>query len=458
MGYTGLMPFHSLKNIITNLDNYNITSVLFVIPMFIIKDHIGIQNNHLIIGGTDTVELAEQYGTPLYVTNESRVIENFQSYKRAFPDADIYYAAKANGSFAILRMLAKEGAGADVFSYGELYMALLAGIPREKILFNGNSKTDFELQKAVELGVKVSVDSQDELHTLSEIAEKSGRTIEIAFRVNPDVSPKTHPKISTGLRTSKFGIPSEEVADIYREAKELPGISPSGIHCHIGSQILETAPFTEATKKTMELVEKVTGLGIDLKFVDMGSGLGIPYRKDEHAPTPRDHANAILPVFEERTEALGISPKLILEPGRYIVADTTILLTRVNTVKKAAKNFVGVDAGFNLLVRPTMYDSYHYAVVANRAASKPEETYTIVGPICETGDVFAKDRELPRVEKGDLIALLDAGAYGFSMSSQYNGRPRCAEILVKEGASDIIRSGEDVGDLLAKQRLPARLM
>ncbi|VVB85839.1 Diaminopimelate decarboxylase [uncultured archaeon] len=436
---------------------YNIMPVNCA-PMFTIKNHLEIRNNHLFIGGADTTELAGKYGTPIYITNESRIIENFSAYRKAFPDADIYYAAKANGSFAILRMLAKEGSGADVFSYGELYMALLAGISREKILFNGNSKTDFELRKAAELGVKVSVDSRDELHTLSEIAGSLGKTVEIAFRVNPDVSPGTHPKIATGLRTSKFGIPSGEVVDIYREASGLPGVMPAGIHCHIGSQILDTAPFTEATQKMMNLVEEVTALGIDLKFVDLGSGLGIPYKKDEHAPTPADHADAILPVFQERTEELGISPKLILEPGRYIVGDTTILLTRVNTVKKAAKNFVGVDAGFNLLIRPTMYDSYHYAVVANRAASKPEEIYSIVGPICETGDVFARDRELPRIEKGDIVALLDAGAYGFSMSSQYNGRPRCAEILVKEGKSDVIRSAEDVGDLIAKQKLPARLM
>ena len=426
--------------------------------MFTIENHLEVRNDHLIIGGVDTTELAKQYGTPLYVTNESRVIENFSAYSKAFPDADIYYAAKANGSFAILRMLARQGAGADVFSYGELYMALLAGIPHKKILFNGNSKTDFELQKAVELGIKVSVDSRDELHTLSNIAEKEGKTVDIAFRVNPDVSPKTHPKISTGLKSSKFGIPSEEVIGIYREASELPGISPCGIHCHIGSQILDTSPFTETTKKMMALVEKIVELGIDLEFVDMGSGLGIPYRKDERAPTPRDHANAIIPIFKERIKALGISPRLVLEPGRYIVGDTTILLTRINTVKKADKNFAGVDAGFNLLVRPTMYDSYHHVVVANKAGSKPEETYTIVGPICETGDVFAKDRELPRVEKGDLIALLDAGAYGFSMSSQYNGRPRCAEILVRDGVADIIRTHEDVEDLLAKQKLPSRLM
>ncbi len=427
--------------------------------MFTIKNHLEIQNAHLIIGKADTTVLAERYGTPLYVTNEYRVVENFRAYRKAFPDADIYYAAKANGSFAILRILAREGAGADVFSYGELYMALLAGIPREKLLFNGNSKTDFELKKAVELGVKVSVDSRDELHTLSETAQKAGKEVEIAFRVNPDVSTKTHPKISTGLRSSKFGIPSEEVVSVYHEASELAGILPCGIHCHIGSQILDTAPFTEAAQKMMDLVEKVTALGIELKFVDMGSGLGIPYKKDEaHAPKPKDHADAILPIFRERTKALGISPKLILEPGRYIVGDTTILLTRVNTVKRAAKNFVGVDAGFNLLIRPAMYDSYHYAVVANKAASPPEDTYTIVGPICETGDILAHDRELPVIEKGDLIALLDAGAYGFSMSSQYNGRPRCAEVLVKNGEAEVIRSAEDVGELMAKQRLPSWLV
>ncbi len=426
--------------------------------MFTIKDHLEIRNNHLMIGGADTTELAEQYGTPLYVTNESRVIRNFSAFRYAFPDADIYYAAKANGSLAILRMLAREGAGADVFSYGELYMALLAGIPKQKILFNGNSKTDFELRKAVELGVAVSVDSQDELHALSGIAEKSGKTVEIAFRVNPDVSPKTHHKIATGLSSSKFGIPSGDVVNIYKEASELPGISPGGIHCHIGSQILDTSPFVEAAEKMMDLVEKVTRAGIELKFVDLGSGLGIPYRKDEAAPGPRDLADAILPVFRERTGALRINPRLVLEPGRFIVADTTILLSRVNTVKKAYRNFVGVDAGFNLLIRPAMYESYHYAVVANKAASEPDDTYTIVGPICETGDILAEDRELPAVVKGDLIALLDAGAYGFSMSSQYNGRPRCAEILVKDGESDVIREREDIGDLVAKQKLPARLL
>ncbi len=426
--------------------------------MFTIKHHLEIQNHHLTIGGVDTIELAERLGTPLYVTNENRIIENFLSYKKAFPDADIYYAAKANANLAIMRILAKQGAGADVFSYGELYIALLSGIPKHKILFNGNSKTDFELQKAVEIGVRVSVDSRDELHTLSEISEKTGKSIEIAFRVNPDVSPETHPKISTGLKTSKFGIPAQEVLAVYKEALELPGVRPCGIHCHIGSQILEISPFVETMEKMMDLVEEITRLGVELEFVDMGSGLGIPYEKGKPAPSPQDLAEAILPIFKERTKAMGIAPKLILEPGRYIVGDTTILLTRVNTVKKAAKNFVGVDAGFNLLIRPVMYNAYHHVLIANKADLAPQETYTIVGPICETGDILAMDRELPEVRKGDIIAILDTGAYGFSMSSQYNGRPRCAEVLVKDGRYEVIREREDIQDLIAKQKIPAWLM
>jgi diaminopimelate decarboxylase len=206
--------------------------------MFTIKNHLEKRDGHLTIGGVDTVDLVKEYGTPLYVTNEQRVRDNFRRYCEAFPDTDMYYAAKANGNFTILRILAQEGAGADVFGDGELYMALLAGIPKEKILFNGNSKTDMELEMAVETGVRVSVDSLDELNTLSRIAKSQNRTVNIAFRVNPDVSPDTHPKISTGLKTSKFGIPHQEVVAAYKEAIELEGVNPIGMHCHIGSQIL----------------------------------------------------------------------------------------------------------------------------------------------------------------------------------------------------------------------------
>ncbi|MFC1786704.1 diaminopimelate decarboxylase [Halobacteriota archaeon] len=419
------------------------------------KDHLSVRNSHLVIGGFDTVTLTEQFGTPLYVTNEARIRANYQRFKEDFPDADIYYAAKSNYNLTVLKILAEEGAGADVFSGGELYCALKAGIPSDKILFNGNSKTDAELEMAVKNNVRISVDSLDELRTLSEIAHKYDHHVGISFRVNPDVSPRTHPKIATGLRESKFGIPSDEVIATYKEARSLENIKIAGIHCHIGSQILDLSPFVEATKKMIDLVKELARIGIQLEFIDIGGGLGISY-ENEVAPSPKDLADVVLPVFVEGTKALEIRPKLILEPGRYIMADTTILLAKVNTVKSAYRKFVGVDAGFNLLVRPAMYDAYHRIVVANKAGEKSSAVYTIVGPICESGDVLARERFLPKIEKDDLIAILDVGSYGFSMSSQYNGRPRCAELLVHDGKVDIIRKEESYDDLLANQVLPSR--
>jgi len=426
--------------------------------MFKIDGHLEVYNHRLFVGGVDSLELIKEYGSPLFVINEQRIRDNYRRYQSAFPDADIYYAVKANSNFSILRILAREGAGADVFSEGELYLALLAGIHKDKILFNGNSKTDHELKYAVETGVKVSVDSVDELKTLAAFAKEAGKTIPIAFRVNPDVSPKTHPKIATGLATSKFGIPLEKIIEAYDIAQKLDTIEPVGIHCHIGSQILETTPFVEMTNKMMDLVEQIDRLGIKFEFVDLGSGLGIPYKKDEPAPTPQDLADAILPVFNERANAMGLHPRIILEPGRYITADATVLLTTVNMVKEAYKNFVGVDAGFNLLVRPAMYDSYHHVLVANKADLKPEGLYTIAGPVCESGDILASDRELPVVEKGDVVAVLDTGAYGFSMSSQYNGRPRAPEVLITQRKTCIVRERENIDDLLVKQRLPPHLL
>ncbi len=426
--------------------------------MFKIDGHLEVYNHHLFVGGVDSLELIKEYGSPLFVINEQRVRDNYRRYQGAFPDADIYYAVKANSNFSILRILAREGAGADVFSEGELYLALLAGIHKDKILFNGNSKTDHELKYAVETGVKVSVDSIDELKTLAVFAKERGKTIPIAFRVNPDVSPKTHPKIATGLATSKFGIPLEKIIEAYDMAQKLDTIEVVGIHCHIGSQILETTPFVEMTNKMMDLVEQIDRLGIRFEFVDLGSGLGIPYNKDEIAPTPQDLADAILPVFNERANAMGLHPRIILEPGRYITADATVLLTTVNMVKEAHKNFVGVDAGFNLLVRPTMYDSYHHVLVANKADLTSTGLYTIAGPVCESGDILARDRQLPLVEKGDVIAVLDTGAYGFSMSSQYNGRPRAPEVLITQRKTCIVRERENIDDLLVKQRLPPHLL
>jgi len=421
------------------------------------RKHLGVEGTNLTIGGVDAIALAKRYGTPLYAIDEERIRDNFRRFAAAFSEADVYYAAKANGSLAVLRILAQEGAGADVFSDGELYLALLAGMQPERILFNGNSKTDHELEMACASGVKVSIDSTDELRTLSEIASNRGTEVDIAFRVNPDVSPATHPKIATGLAKSKFGIPHNAVVSCYQEALSLEGVRPAGIHCHIGSQIVELSPFSEMMTKMMDLVEALKNeLDLNLDFVDIGSGLGIPY--EGTAPTPEDLADTVLPIFHQRAKELEIRSKLILEPGRYVVGDAAILLCGVNTVKKAHYNFVGIDAGFNLLIRPAMYDSYHEVLIANKLDIEPETIYTIAGPICESGDILARNRSLPKVEKGDVIAILDVGAYGFAMSSQYNGRVRASEVLVKAGTPSLIRRRESYSDLLNGQTLPSRLL
>ncbi len=424
---------------------------------FEIPGHLEVRDGHLYICGVDTVRLADEFGTPLYVTSEDRLRDNYRRFAEAFKGSHIFFAAKSNNSVVVQRILAQEGAGADAFSGGEIYLARLAGIPPQKILFTGNSKTDEELEYAIGTGVMISIDSHDELVALSRLAEGMGKEVKVAFRVNPDISANAHPKLATGLKESKFGIPRQEIVDTYREAKGLPYISPVGIHCHIGSQILEVEPYVEAVNKMMDIVGQICDF-IDLEFVDIGGGFGIPYQKGIKVPTPKDWAEAIMPTFRDRCSQLGIAPELHLEPGRYIVADTTVLLTRVNTVKKAYANFIGVDAGFNTLIRPAMYDAYHEVVVANRAGEGAASKYTVAGPVCESGDILARDRMLPAVRKGDVIALLDAGAYGYCMSSQYVGRPRCAEVLVHDGRAELIRKRESYDDLLHNQLIPGRLL
>lgn len=425
--------------------------------MFGPKAHLRSVGNHLFIEGVDCLELTELFGTPLYVTSETRLRENFRAYRRAFPDADIYFAVKANGNLTLLRILAGEGAGADVFSRGELFVVDLAGMPKDKILFNGNSKGDAEHKTALDSRIKISLDSREELISLSEAVRQSGQAADVLLRINPDISPQTHPKIATGLRTSKFGIPSENVAATYKLAAEM-GVNPVGLHCHIGSQILEISPFVESMAKIMIVAGEILEAGGDIKMIDMGGGLGIQYHPDLPAPTPADLAAGVLPVFQDGCTDLGISPQLVLEPGRSIVADTTIMLSRVNVVKRAHLNFVAVDAGFNALARPMLYDAYHHVVVANKAGRHPEETCTVVGPICETGDVLARERRLPKVERGDILAFLDAGAYGFSMASQYNGQPRPAEVLVLGDEAELTRGAEDYSALLERQTIPSRLL
>jgi diaminopimelate decarboxylase len=421
--------------------------------------HLTIKNGHLHINEQDCVALAQQYGTPLYVTSEDRIVEQYQNYKRAllarYPKVQVLFAAKANGNLAIIRALAKVGAGADVFSSGELHLALDAGMAPEKLLFNGSSKTPQDLKLSVEKGVKVSVDSLEELHQLDAAAKAAGKIVKIAFRVNPALEVPTHPKIATGLATSKFGIPHEEIPDAYRQAMLCKNIQPVGIHCHIGSQILDIDPFVKAAEVMVRIAQALTEMGVKLEFFDLGGGLGIPYHHEtDPAPTPEDYAGKVLPVFRAGVEACRITPELWIEPGRSLVADSTVLLTRVNSTKSAHKKFANVDAGFNLLIRPVMYDAYHEVIVANKADAPLTTEYTVTGPICETGDILAKDRRLPQIAAGDILAVLDAGAYGFAMSSQYNCRPRCPEVLIKGSQVSLMRKGETLGDITALMQRP----
>jgi diaminopimelate decarboxylase len=384
---------------------------------------------------------------------------NYREYRDAlqarYRRSKVLFAAKANGNPAILRALASEGAGADVFSPGELLLALRASMQPGDLLLNGSSKSPSDLALAVEKGVRVSVDSLDELHALDRAATAAGKEVEIAFRVNPALEVPTHPKIATGLATSKFGIPHGQIPDAYRAALSCRSVVPRGIHCHIGSQILEVKPFAEAAAVMTRLAGTLTEMGVDVSFIDLGGGLGIPYhRTTDPVPTPADYAAEVVPVFLQGIRDAGISPELWVEPGRYLVGDSTVLLTRVNSVKEAHARFVNVDAGFNLLVRPVMYDAYHEVMVANRADSPATQACSVAGPICETGDLLARDRSLPRVQAGDLIAVLDAGAYGFAMASQYNQRCRCPEVLVRGKEEALMRRGETLADLLATAEEP----
>ncbi len=421
--------------------------------------HLSVREGHLWIGEHDTVRLAGEYGTPLYVTDEERVRARYREYRDAlqayYEPVQVLYAAKANGNPALLRVLADEGAGADVFSPGELDLALRAGMDPLRLLFNGSSKSREDLRLAIEHGVRVSLDSTDELRAIDEVAGAFGKTAEVSFRVNPALEVPTHPKIATGIASSKFGIPHAEIPDAYRAALAAEHVRPVGIHCHIGSQILALEPFVEAARVMVWIAGELVRLGVVLEFIDLGGGLGIPYRHDEErAPTPREYADAVMPVFVDGVTALGIRPALWVEPGRSLVADSTVLLTRVNSTKDAHRRFVNVDAGFNQLIRPAMYDAYHEVVVANRADQPPAGVCTVAGPICESGDILAPDRALPAVQEGDLIAVLDAGAYGFAMASQYNARPRAAELLVRGPDRALMRRAETIDDLVGTRATP----
>ncbi len=394
--------------------------------------------------GVPLATIAERFGTPTYVYSRKALEDGYAAWQSALARrrALVCYAVKANSNLGVLSAFARLGAGFDIVSGGELARVLAAGGDAAKVVFSGVGKSTDEMRQALEAGIRCfNVESEAEIDRLDAVAGELGKRAPMALRVNPDVDPKTHPYISTGLRNNKFGVAFERARTLYRHAASRPNLRVSGIACHIGSQLLDPAPMAEAAEKVLGLVEQLAADGIRLDHIDLGGGLGIRYR-DENPPAVADYLAPLLRVFEGRSE------ELCFEPGRSLVGNAGLLLTRIEYLKPGEeRNFAVVDAAMNDLARPALYDAYHEVVaVAPQAGS--ERTYEIVGPICESGDFLARDRQLA-VAPGDLLALLSAGAYGMAMSSNYNTRPRAAEVMVDGDAVHLVRQRETVASLFA---------
>ena len=413
----------------------------------------------LYIDGVSSLELAEKFDTPLYVLVERRIRENYRrlydALRRRYEKVRIYYSAKANTGLSVLKILESEGSYIDAVSPGEVFLALKAGFTPDRILFTGTSVRNDELRYLVDSGVTINIDSLSQLRRLLKIHVPEI----LSVRVNPEIGAGHHEHCITAGRNSKFGIWEDDVVKAYRYAKNA-GVKRFGMQMHIGSGILTIEPFILAAEKMLSIAHRIRKeLDVKFDFIDLGGGIGVPYKPEEKPLDIELYAEELLRLYIERINEYDLGePWFCIEPGRYIVCDAGILLTLVNTVKTTPfKKFVGVDAGFNILIRPAMYGSYHPIVVANKLRFKDEEVYDIAGPLCESGDLLAKDRKLPRICEGDLLAILNAGAYGFSMSSNYNSRPRCGEVLVKNGEYALVRRKERLEDLLRGQEIPSWL-
>ena len=392
--------------------------------------------------------LAERFGTPLYVYSRQALESAYQAYAEAFAATPhlICYAVKANSSLAILNLFARLGAGFDIVSGGELARVLAAGGDANKTVFSGVGKTADEMRAALDASIFCfNVESVSELHRLNRIAGEQGKVAPVSFRVNPDVDPKTHPYISTGLKENKFGVPIADAPALYRLAASLPNLKITGIDCHIGSQLTDLSPLVDAADRVLALVDTLAAEGIALHHIDLGGGVGIRYH-DETPPDLAAYGRTLAARFAGRRE------KLLLEPGRSLVGNAGLLLTRVEYLKPGEdKNFAIVDAAMNDLMRPALYEAYHDIVAVNERQTT-QKRYDIVGPICETGDFLGFARDLA-IEEGDLLALLSAGAYGMSMASNYNSRPRAAEIMVDRNEIHLVRERETKSGLMAGEWL-----
>lgn len=414
-------------------------------------NHFTYSNNEFFCEDTPVAKIAKAVGTPFYLYSSATLNHHFKAFDQAFADIPhlTCFAVKACSNLSILRTFARQNGGADIVSGGELFRALKAGIDPAKIIYSGVGKTRDELAFGLKSGILMfNVESEQELYLLQETAAGLGVTAPLSLRINPDVDPKTHAYISTGLAKNKFGIAIDQALSLYRIARDMDNIDIRGVSCHIGSQLTQISPFIEALQKVKVFIGRLADAGITVSYLDLGGGVGIRYR-DEEPPDLREYAAAI------KNEMRDLNCTLILEPGRVIVGNAGILVTRVlYTKRNQSKNFAIVDAAMNDLARPSLYGAYHDILPVKRHSAEEVEMTDVVGPICESGDYLAKDRNLPRFESGELVAVLSSGAYGFTMSSNYNSRPRVAEVLVNGDQFHVIRERETFEALVEGEAIP----
>lgn len=412
------------------------------------------RGNELYCEDVKVSEVAKACGTPLYLYSYKTLIDHYQKLVRAFKEINplICFSMKANSNLAVLRALVKAGAGLDVVSGGELYKALKVGCVPKKIVYASVGKTEAEIESAIKAGILFfNVESLPELALIDKIAHRLGKIVDCALRANPDIDPKTHKFITTGKAVNKFGLDFKTVEETFTHRGRFPNVRLRGIHIHIGSQITESAPFRRAIKKVVVLIKRLEDKDIKIEWFNIGGGLGIIY-KDERPQTAQRFAKVVLPLLK------GLDVKLILEPGRFIAGNSGILVTKVTYVKRTrAKNFIVVDAAMNDLIRPSLYDAYHEVLPIIRRPVRERILADVVGPVCESGDVLARDRRLPIFESGELLAIMGAGAYGFTMSSNYNSRPRACEVMVIKGKFYIVHEREAYEDLIKGEKIPKEL-
>lgn len=394
-------------------------------------------------------DIIQQYGSPCYAYSKKAISENFLDYQRALSSRDhlICYAVKSNSNIAVLQTLAKLGAGFDIVSIGELERVLMAGGDPAKVVYSGVAKTADEMRRALEVGIHCfNVESESELKLLNKTAAEKHQLAPVSLRVNPDVDAKTHPYISTGLKENKFGIDINHAYDVYQQAAQMDNIAVVGVDCHIGSQLTDITPFIDAMKHLLSLVDRLADSGITLKHIDIGGGLGVRYQ-NETVPSLASYMEALAPLLNDRTETL------VMEPGRSITANAGILLTQVQVIKKNGdKNFAVVDAAMNDMLRPALYGAWMDINPVEIRSDRATKDYDVVGPVCETGDFLAKDRSLA-IDEGDYLYLSSAGAYGFTMSSNYNSRPKVAEVMVDGARAHLVRARETLEDLVRGEQL-----